>query len=211
MKRTIALGLIASMTVIGGAAFAKSPPPLPIRGTITSASGSTLAITETSGANVSVSLAPGAKVTDVIPGSLSDVKAGTYVGTAAIKQPSGIYRAMELQVFPASMRGVGQGTRAWNLAPHSTMTNGTVGGLTQTGGTVGMVNGSGDLTLTVNDGSGTKTVLVPSSVPVVTYAPGSMSELQPGAHVLFFPVKAPDGTLTTSRINVGKNGLVPPM
>lgn len=216
MKRTIALGLIASMTIAGGVAFAgtafaKAPPPLPVRGTITSVTGSMLAITETSGANVSVSLAPGATVTDVIPGSLADVKAGTYVGTAAVKQPSGIYRAMELQVFPASMRGVGLGTRAWNLAPHSTMTNGTVGGLTQAGGTVGTVNGSGDLTLTVNDGSGTKTVLVPSSVPVVTYAPGSVAELQPGAHVLFFPRKAADGTMTTSRINVGRNGLVPPM
>jgi hypothetical protein len=211
MKKAIALGLIASMTLIGDAAFAKVPPPLPMRGTITSVSGSTLAITETSGANVSVSLAPGATITDVIPGSISDVKAGSYIGTAAIKQPSGVYRAMELQVFPASMRGVGLGTRAWNLAPHSTMTNGTVGGLTQAGGVVGTVNGSGDLTLTVNDGSGTKNVLVPASVPVVTYAPGSASELQPGAHVLFFPLKAADGTITTMRINVGKNGLVPPM
>jgi hypothetical protein len=211
MKSTIALGLIASMTVIGGAAFAKAPPVLPIRGTITSMTGSTLAITETSGANVSLTLAPGATVTEVIPGSLSDVTAGSYIGTAAIKQPSGTYRAMELQVFPASMRGVGLGTRSWNLAPHSTMTNGTVGGLTQAGGTVSTVNGSGDLTLTVNDGSGTKTVLIPSSVPVVSYAPGTEADLQPGAHVLFFPMKGANGTLTASRINVGKNGLVPPM
>jgi hypothetical protein len=211
MKRTIALGLIASMTGIGGAAFAKAPSPLPVRGTITSVNGSTLAITETSGANVSLTLAPGAMVVDVVQTSLSEVKAGSYIGTAAIKQPSGVYRAMELQVFPASMRGVGLGTRSWNLAPHSTMTNGTVGGLTQAGGTVGTVNGSGDLTLTVNDGSGTKTVLVPSSVPVVTYAPGTTAELQPGAHVMFSPTKAADGTLTANRINVGKNGLVPPM
>jgi hypothetical protein len=211
MQRIIFNGLTASMIIFGGAVFAKSPPPLPVRGTITSVNGSTLAITEVSGAEVSVTVAPNATVTDVIPGSLSDVKAGTYIGTAAIKQPSGTYRAMELQVFPASMHGVGLGTRAWNLAPHSTMTNGTVGGLTQANGTVGAVDGSGDLTLTVNDGSGTKTVLVPSSVPVVTYAPGSMSQLQPNAHVLFFPQKAVDGTITTSRVNVGRNGLVPPM
>jgi hypothetical protein len=211
MQRTIAVVLVASLAGIGGAAFAKAPPPLPIRGTITSVNGSTLAITETAGANVSLTLMPGAMVIDVIPASLSEVKAGSYIGTAAIKQPSGAYRAMELQVFPASMRGVGLGTRSWNLAPHSTMTNGTVGGLTQTRGTVGTVNGSGDLTLTVNDGSATKTVLVPSGVPVVTYAPGTTAELEPGAHVMFFPTKAADGTLTANRINVGKNGLVPPM
>jgi len=212
MTRTITLGLLALMTAaVGGNAFAKSTPPLPIRGTIDAATGSTLEITETSGMKISLMLAPGATVTDVVPASLADVKPGTYVGTAAIKQASGIYRAMELQIFPDSMRGIGLGTRAWNLKPHSTMTNGTVGGLAQAGGTVGTVSGSGDLTLTVNDGSGTKTVLVPASVSVVTYAPGTGAQLQPGAHVLFFPMTEADGMLTTSRINVGKDGLVPPM
>jgi hypothetical protein len=213
--RRIALGLIALTAALGGAGFsmasAKSPPPLPVRGTITAVSGSTLAVTESSGASLSVVLSPDAKVIDIIPASLSEVKAGSYIGTAAVKQPSGVYRAMELQIFPASMRGVGLGTRSWNLAPHSSMTNGTVGGLTHEGGTVGTVNGSGDLTLTVNDGSGIKTVLVPAGVPVITYVPGSAAELQPGAHVLFFPVPGAGGTLTASRIAVGKNGLVPPM
>jgi hypothetical protein len=210
MKKTIALGLIAS-TTIGGIALATTAPRFPIRGTISAVNGSTLAITEVTGAKVSLTLAPDAKVTDVIPGSLSDLKTGSFIGTAAIKQPNGVYRAMELQIFPESMRGVGLGTRSWNLAPHSSMTNGTVGGLTQAGGTVGTVSGSTDLTLTVNDGSGTKTVLVPSGVPVVTFAPGTPAELQPGAHVMFLPKTAADGTLTASRISVGKNGLVPPM
>jgi hypothetical protein len=143
---------------------------------------------------------------------LSDVKSGTYIGTAAIQQPNGTYRAIELQVFPVSMRGVGLGTRAWNLKPNSTMTNGTIGGLSQTGGTVGTVSGSGDLTLKVNDGSGEKTVLIPQGVPVVTYAPATVADLQPGAHVIFFPAgAAADGSLTASQINVGKDGLIPPM
>jgi hypothetical protein len=211
VKRIIAFGFIASMTIIGGIACAKSPPPLPVRGTIDAVSGSTLEITETSGAKVAVTLASGATVTEIIPGSLSEVKTGTYVGTAAIKQPNGIYRAMELQIFPDNMRGVGLGTRTWNLKPHSTMTNGTVGGLTQAGGTVGMVSGSGDLTLKVSDGNGTKIVLVPAGLPVVTYVLGTAAELHPGAHVLFFPMTAANGALLTKRINVGKNGLVPPM
>jgi hypothetical protein len=46
---------------------------------------------------------------------------------------------------------------------------------------------------------------------VVTFAPGSMAELQPGAHVMFAPAQAADGSMTASRISVGKNGLVPPM
>jgi hypothetical protein len=211
MTKTLTLGLLALMTSVSGSALAKTPPPMPIRGTIDSLTGSTLQITEMSGAKVTLTLAPGVTVTDVIPATLADVKPGTYVGTAAIKQPSGVYRAMELQIFPDSMRGVGLGTRDWNLKPHSTMTNGTVGGLSQAGGTVGTVSGSGDMTLTVNDGSGSKTVLVPSSVPVVTYTPGTAAQLLPGAHVMFFPMAASDGTLTAKKINVGKDGLVPPM
>jgi hypothetical protein len=210
MKKTIAVGLAVSMIGLGAVA-AKASPQLPVRGTITSLSGTTLVVAQASGASVSLTMPAGTKVIEILPSSLADVKAGSYIGTAAIKQPDGVYRAMELQVFPSAMRGVGLGTRTWNSAPHSSMTNGTVGGMQHTGGTVGTVNGSGDLTLTVNDGSGEKTVLVPAGVPVVTYARGSMAELVPGAHVLIFPLTNADGSLTVGRIAVGKDGLTPPM
>jgi hypothetical protein len=32
----------------------------------------------------------------------------------------------------------------------------------------------------------------------------------PGAHVIVTAARSPDGTLTTDRITVGRNGLVPP-
>lgn len=210
MKKIFYPALAAATALLGGIACAASTP-MPVRGTITAVNGSTLAITEPSGAKVSVKLAANATITDLLPSSLNDVKAGSYIGTAAIREPSGTYRAMELQVFPDSMRGVGLGTRHWNLKPHSTMTNGTVGGITSADGTVSTVNGSGNLTLTVNDGSSTKKVLVPSGVPVVTYAPGTSADLQPGAHVIFFPTKAAGHSFTANRINVGKDGLIPPM
>ena len=211
MKKIFYPALAAATALLGGIAFAASAP-MPVRGTITAVNGSTLAITEPSGAKVSVQLAANATVVDLLPSSLSDVKAGSYIGTAAIRMPNGTYRAMELQVFPASMRGIGLGTRRWNLKAHSTMTNGTVGGMTSAGGTVSSVSKAGNLTLTVNDGSGNKTVLVPAGVPVVTYAPGTAADLQPGAHVIFFPTKAAGAkSFTASRINVGKDGLVPPM
>jgi hypothetical protein len=210
MKKGVAVGLAVSMMALGVAA-ANASPLLPVRGTVTSLSGTTLVVAQNTGASLSLTLPAGTKVIEIIPSSLSDVKPGSYIGTAAVKQPSGVYRAMELQVFPPSMKGVGLGTRAWNSAPHSSMTNGTVGGMAHAGGTVGTVNGSGDLTLTVNDGSGEKTVLVPSSVPVVSYAPGSTAELVPGAQVLIFPLKNADGSLAVGRIAVGKDGLVPPM
>jgi hypothetical protein len=211
MIRIVLAGVVATAMLGGGTALAAGAAREPVRGTITARHGATLAITDSAGQDISLALAPGARVIDVIPASIADLKDGSYVGTAAIRQPDGTYRAMELQLFPASMRGVGLGTRAWNLAPHSTMTNGTVGRVSETNGTVGSVHTSGGLVLSVNDGSGEKRVLVPRNVPVVTYAPGSDADLRPGAHVLFFGAKAADGAYRADRISVGRNGLVPPM
>jgi hypothetical protein len=211
MKIRVFLGLGLSMACAAGLASAQSVPPDVIRGTITAVTANSLDLTGRDGRNVVVGLSPEVKVTDIVATQLSDVKPGSYVGTAAVKEPNGQYRAMELQVFPESMRGVGLGTRPWNLTKVSSMTNGTVGAVTQTNGTVGNVGAGGDTTLTVNDGSGTKIILVPATVPVVTYEPGTLAELKPGAHVILFAQKDSDGNLVTSRVQVGRGGLTPPM
>ena len=65
------------------------------------------------------------------------------------------------------------------------------------------------LTLKYKDGE--KKIIVPSGIPIVTYAPGEVSELKPGAKIFVGAAKKlPDGTLETSRINVGR-GVAPPM
>lgn len=211
MKIRLPAALCVIMPMLTGMAAAQTAQPDIIRGTIASVTPTSLQLTGRDGSNITVTLSPAVKVTDLVPTKLAAVKPGSYIGTAAIKEPDGQYRAMELQVFPESMRGIGLGTRPWNLTRKSSMTNGTVGAMTQTNGTVGNVNNAGSVILTVNDGSGTKTVLVPSTVPVVTYQPGTVAELKPGAHVILFALKASDGSLTTSRVQVGKNGLTPPM
>jgi hypothetical protein len=203
------LGLAMASTA--GLASAQSTAPAIIRGTIVTVAADSLDLTARDGNKIEVKLSPDVKVTDIVATQLSAVKPGSYVGTAAVREPNGQYRAMELQVFPESMRGIGLGTRPWNLTKASSMTNGTVGAMTQTNGSVGNIGGGGDMTLTVNDGSGTKTVLVPATVPVVTYEPGSIAELKPGAHVILFAQKDSEGNLTTSRVQVGKAGLTPPM
>ena len=65
------------------------------------------------------------------------------------------------------------------------------------------------MTLKYKDGE--KVVIVPAGAPVVTFEPGDRAMLVPGAHVMFGANKQPDGTLTAARVNVGKDGLVPPM
>jgi hypothetical protein len=99
------------------------------------------------------------------------------------------------------MRGAGEGHRPWDLAPQSTMTNGTVGDVKVTDGP----------TLTLSYKGGEQKVYAPPNTPVVTYQPGSRDLLKPGAHVFVTATEGSDETLTATRIGVGKDGLVPPM
>jgi hypothetical protein len=86
-------------------------------------------------------------------------------------QADGTLRAFEIQVFPDSMRGVGEGHHPWDLQPQSTMTNGTVGDVVVTQGR----------TLTLRYKDGEKTVVVPENAPIITYGVGSRAMLVPGA------------------------------
>jgi hypothetical protein len=109
------------------------------------------------------------------------------------------------------MRGTGEGNRAWDLAPKSSMTNGTVAQRPNKIGEnkVSKVEGN---SLTVEYNGGTKVVITPPSTQVVTLVPGDRSELKPNASV-FIPgaTKDANGELQADRITVGKNGIAPPM
>jgi len=186
---------------LGGAAQSEEAPRTRIRGTILSLTGETLDVATRGGERVQVHVGPAPRVVALAAGSLADVRPGSYVGTAAVPQPDGKLRALELQVFPESMRGVGEGTRPWDVAPESSMTNGTVGSVAGTSGR--------DITIAYSGGE--KTVAVPEQAPVVVYEPGTPGLLTPGAHVFIMATRAPDGTLASDRVTVGKDGLVPPM
>jgi hypothetical protein len=191
-----AFGLAAT-----GAAWAQAPQAVRIRATIDAIDATSVSLTTRTGEKVTVALAPDTSVTALVPIRLEDIKPGSFIGSAAMPQPDGTQRALEIHVFPESMRGTGEGHRPFDLQPQSTMTNGTVGAVT---GSVGR-------TLTVSYKGGEKTIVVPPDTPVVTYEQGSMALLVPGAHVIVFGTQATDGKVTATRIAVGKNGLVPPM
>ena len=191
----------AGSLAISGTARAQAPQPTRLRATIDAVDGKSLSLTTRAGEKVTVSLAPDVAVNAIVPVRLENIKPGSYVGTAAMPQPDGTLRALEVHVMPDSMRGVGEGHRPFDLQPQSTMTNGTVG----------TVTGSSDRTLTITYAGGEKTVAVAANTPVVTYEPGSPALLVPGAHIILFGNQAPDGKVTATRISVGKDGLVPPM
>ena len=47
--------------------------------------------------------------------------------------------------------------------------------------------------------------------PIITFLPGTQADAKVGAKVFVGAAKAADGTLSAPRLNVGKDGLTPPM
>ncbi len=85
----------------------------------------------------------------------------------------------------------------------STMTNGNV---------EQSAVGTDGQTLTVKYKDGEKKVIVTPDTQIVLYTPGEVSELKPGAKIFIGAAKPQaDGSLQTPRINVGRDGLTPPM
>jgi hypothetical protein len=74
------------------------------------------------------------------------------------------------------------------------------------------VTGVEGQTLTLKYKAGEKKIVVPTGAVIVAFAPGDKRDLKPGVKI-FIPTatKQADGSLLTSRINYGKDGLTPPM
>jgi len=191
----------AGMGAGSGNAAMKAAPAMHVRGTIVSLDGSTLKVADLGGKTVAVALKSGWTVSGIKSASASDIRQGDFVGIASVPGKSGS-EAIEVLVFPKSMKGTGEGSYPWDAKPNSSMTNATVAKM------VKKVNAR-TLTLTYNGGQ-EKTITVPRDTPIVTVAPATKADLTKGAHV-FVPVKQANGTLTAAHIVVGNNGVVPPM
>jgi len=182
------------------AVSAQQPQTVRIRGAIEKVDGDTVVVKAIDGADVTLTLTANAQIVGVAKASLADIKAGSFVGSAAMPQPDGSQKALEVHIFAESQRGTGEGHRPYTI-PNSTMTNGTVGDL---------VTATGGGTLTVKYKGGEKTIVVPPDVPIVRYEIGDRGELKPGVHVTALnAVKKPDGSIEAPRLNVGRDGLVP--
>jgi hypothetical protein len=183
-------------------AFAQQTSPSRVRGTIESVDGGTLTVKSRSGEDVKLTMTGDIRVVGIVKIALADIKVGSFIGTTTVPGPDGGNNAVEVHVFPEDMRGTGEGSRPYDLKPNSTMTNATVA---QT------VAGNDGHTLTIKYKDGEKNVVVGPDTPVVTYVPADKSDLKPGAKVIAFMKKLPDGSFETNRVSVGRDGLTPPM
>jgi hypothetical protein len=203
MRRPTTTPLLLSLALlIATAHVASAQVPIRVRGAIAKLSGRTLTVVSRDNSTVDVRLADNYTVTGVVKAALGDIKEGAFVGTAALPKGDGTFVAQEVVIFPESARGTGEGHYPWDLSPGSTMTNATVDVLVE------RVEGP---LLTLKHKGGLVRVIVPNDVPIVTFAAGDRTMLQPGAHVFIPAQQQADGTVTAARVLVGRDGLVPPM
>ena len=196
----IAVAMVAASTLC--ALAQKAPVPTRVRGTIESVEGDTMLVKSRGGEDVKLHIASGLRVAGITRISLADIKVGSFVGATTVPGPDGGNNAVEVHVFPESMRGTGEGSRPYDLKPNSSMTNATVSE---------SVVGNDGHTLLVKYKDGEKKVLVTPETPVVTYGPADKSDLKPGAKIIAFVKQRADGSFDANRISVGRDGLTPPM
>lgn len=197
-----------ALAATGFALFCAASPvlaqePVRLRGTIERIDGPVFIVKTRDGAEQKLTVTDKPIFVAIVKSTVADIKPGMFVGSTAMPQPDGRLRAIEVHIFPEAMRGTGEGHRDWDLKPQSTMTNANVEQ------TVAGVDGQ---MLTVKYKGGEKKLVVTPQTSVVTYVPGDRSELKPGVQIFISAAeKQSDGTLRTSRITYGKDGLTPPM
>ena len=199
LRPLVALAMVAASSIF---ALAQQTSPSRVRGTIERIDGETLMVKSRSGEDVKLTMTGDLRVVGIVKIALADIKVGSFIGTTTVPGPDGVQNAVEVHVFPEDMRGTGEGSRPYDLKPDSTMTNATV---------AQSVVGNDGHTLLIKYKDGEKKVVVGPATPVVTYVQADKSDLKPGAKVIAFMNKLPDGSFETNRVSVGRDGLTPPM
>jgi hypothetical protein len=104
-----------------------------------------------------------------------------------------------VNIFAEPQRGVGEGFRPWDR-PNTTMTNATVDT------TVASVDGQ-VVMLKYKDGE--KKIVIGPDAQIIYNVLGDKNDLKVGASIVIVGAsKAPDGSYSASRVNVGRDGYV---
>jgi len=200
LQRMLALASFASICLALPAAAQET---VRIRGTIEKVDGPVYVVKNRDGAELRLTVTDPQLYVAIVKSTMADIKPGQFVGATGVTQPDGSQKAIEVHIFPESMRGTGEGHYDWDLKPNTKMTNANV---EQT------VVGVEGPVLSVKYKDGEKKVLVTPETSVVTYVIGDKNDLKPGTKIFVGAAKKQaDGTVQTPRVTYGKDGLTPPM
>jgi hypothetical protein len=202
-KLLLAGALIALLISPAGAQPAPQGTPTRIRGTVEKLDGQALTVKSREGQTVTIALADNVAVAYLVKKNVGDIKPGDYIASTGIKGTDGKLHAIEVRIFPESLRGAGEGQYPWDLQPDSVMTNATVGTITQAP--------QGNVIKVSYKGTESEYTVDPTT-PIFANATGDRSLLVPGAAAVFvIASKHDDGKLTSARLYVEKDGIKPPM
>ena len=201
-KLLLASALIALLILPAGAQQAPQGTPTRIRGTVEKLDGQALTVKSREGQTAIIALADNVAVAYLVKKNVGDIKPGDYIASTGIKGTDGKIHAVDVRIFPESLRGTGEGQRPWDVKPDGVMTNATVGTVSHSpaGGVIQVKYKEGESEFTVGP-----------EVPIVAYVAGDRGLLKPGVAIFIVAQKKPDGTLSTGRVTAEKNGVKPPM
>lgn len=184
-----ALVLAGLLTLAASSANAQSAR---LRGVIVSADPTTLVVRARDGGDVTLQLAPGVTVGRRVRVGIDAIHPQDFVGVAAVPGSGDTLKAVEIFIFPASQRGVGEGHRPFDVFPEGTMTNATIAE------TVDSVDGKA-MRLTYKGGE--KSIAITPESKIFVFAQGAVADLLPG-RVVSLAAERKDDQITTSRVTV---------
>jgi hypothetical protein len=200
LQRTIAAAIFVTTCFVLPASAQET---VRIRGTVEASDGAAYVVKNRDGMDYKVVVTDPGLYVAIVKSTMADIKPGMFIGATGVTQPDGSQKAIEVHIFPESMRGTGEGHYDWDLKPNTKMTNANVEQ------TVGGVEGP---VLSVKYKDGEKKVFVTPETQVVTYVIGDKADLKPGTKIFVGAgKKQADGTVQTPRVTYGKDGLTPPM
>jgi hypothetical protein len=227
-KRILGLAITASV-LASSAALAATGASERVRGTIASATGDSVTVDTYADKPVTVALTGNTTYLKVQKSNLNKVEKGSFIGTAT-KDVGGTQVALEVVIFPPSMRGTGEGHYAWDKIPDTTLSGGARTSSSMTNGNVSVVSTSvpkvnstmtnGDVAASQSEGGvthlvvtykgGQQDVLVPPTTPIVTFRPGTKALVAKGNDVFIKATQTGSGPVANA-VAVGVDGVRPPM
>ena len=147
-----------------------APQVTRVQGKVAAISASQITLTKADGTTTVVPLLPNWSVRASKPIAIDEIKPGSYLGTTNYAKPDGTGTSLEVHVAPS-----GPGVDfVMDAKAGTTMTNGVVGTVTQS------PNGR---VLTVDYGTGKRTITVPPGVPILMSVEGDKSTVAVGTSV----------------------------
>ena len=138
-RTTLATASLLALT----AAAAAAPQLERVRGTVVSSTDTSVTVKTQDGSTKTVTLAPTTKFVYVTKSSLDNVSDGKFIGTATKGEPP---VALEVVIFPAAMKGTGEGHYDWDTINDTTASGKGLTKSAMTNGTIKSSSGSGAMT-----------------------------------------------------------------